>query len=241
MKGYIDIHCHILPGADDGPKTMEDTISMIRLAHEQGISHMIATPHYHQGRYGRPSSELISRLKEVREAVRQAGLPVRLSLGNEIYYNGSVLEKLESRRILTLGKTSYILVEFSPAEDYRHMSDALHGLLLGGYRPVLAHAERYGCLREDIGRVKELVRMGYYIQVNAASIQGDAGFFVKRFTDKLMKEDLIHFAATDAHGTGSRSPKIQGGIRRMEKKYGEDYVRTLFCDNPKKLLENERI
>lgn len=239
--GYIDIHSHILPGADDGPKTMEEALDIIRLASEQGIIHMIATPHYHQGVYGRPPAELVAKITELRTAVKEAGIAVRLSLGNEIYYSGGVLEKLEAKRIFTLGKSGYVLVEFSPAEEFRRISEAMHGLLLGGYKPILAHAERYRCLREDLGKLRELVRMGVYIQINTSSIAGEEGFFMRRFTDRLMREDLIHFVATDSHSARSRSPKAKACVKRIEKRYGTDYVNTLFFDNPRKVLNNEFI
>ncbi|WP_091231332.1 CpsB/CapC family capsule biosynthesis tyrosine phosphatase [Anaerobium acetethylicum] len=239
MNGFIDIHSHILPGVDDGPKGIEGSVAIIRAAYAEGITHMIATPHYRQGQYGRSVEELMEALGQVVEALREADIPVTVSLGNEIYYSGSVLEKLEVERLLTLGGSRYVLIEFSPGEEYRQIKGGLHALLLAGYRPVLAHAERYSCLRNDIRNLRELVRMGFCIQINASSISGGGGLFKQLFVNRLMREDLVHYVATDAHGIESRPPKLDRCIRKIEKKYGEDYVRTLLIDNPGKILEDD--
>lgn len=241
MIGFIDIHCHILPGVDDGAKSMEDTIEIVKMAYKEGIRYMIATPHYHKGRYGRPVEELEEKLVKVREALLKAEIPMKVLLGNEAYYTGSLVEKLNKRRVLTLDNSKYVLVEFSPGDEYQYIKKGLNSILLGGFRPIIAHVERYQCLRKDIKKVEELYEMGVYIQVNAMSIVGSMGILVKAFTKNLMKNDLIHIIATDTHNIENRSPKLEGCVKILMKKYNEDYLRALLIENPKKILTNEYI
>jgi len=148
QERYIDIHSHILPGIDDGSKSMEETIRMLHIAAEEKITTIIATPHYEAGG-DNPSVEY---LKDVLNQVQQEAYKVnkdfRLFLGNELYYSESIVEDLKSGKALTLAGSRYVLVEFSYTVDFRTMYRGINNIIYNGYIPILAHAERYYCIHQ---------------------------------------------------------------------------------------------
>lgn len=133
---------------------------------------------------------------------------LKLYLGCEIYYSHESISLLEKGWIPTLAGSKYILVEFSPMKDFKFIKNALQECLFAGYLPILAHVERYQCFQGKTSLVNDLIEMGVYIQINAMSIIGNAGLKVQWFTKKLLREELVHFIATDAHNTEKRSPSI---------------------------------
>lgn len=241
MKGFVDIHSHILPGVDDGADSIEEAVELVKMAYKEGTRYMVATPHYRRGRFGRPVSELEKKLQELKLILKQKGIQVKVVLGNEVYYFSGIVEKLDSKRIQTLGDTNYVLVEFPPMEEYRTINNGLNHIIQGGYRPILAHAERCVCLTDNLEYVRELVEMGIYIQVNASSLTNILGIKKKTFIKKLLKENLVHLIATDTHDIKVRTSGLKKCAEYLKKKYGKEYVQTLMIENPKKILENQYI
>ena len=242
MDGIIDIHNHILPGVDDGAATMAETVQMLSLAVREGITAVIATPHYHPGRGTAGISKTEQVLLKVQEAVLQEGLPVTIYPGNEIFYHDDMVENLENKKIMTMNGTEYILTEFYPKQPYGVIRQGLLRALSDGYIPIVAHAERYAELLRHPDYVEELIEMGCYIQLNAASVMGDYGMKTKSFCKRLLKDEMVHLVATDAHhATGSRTMQLQKCALYIEKKYGRDYADRIFRDNPSLLLKGTYI
>lgn len=242
MKQFIDIHCHILPGVDDGSSSMDETIAMLTCAQRDGITAMIATPHYHLGRKVCDFDRIEQTFSKVSEEIRQCNLSLQLYLGNEIFYSDTALEDIDCNRAHTMNQTRYVLIEFHPTHSFREIRHGVHATIEAGYIPILAHAERYQALAKDIERVEELVDMGCYIQLNAADIMGNDGFHTKMFCKRLLKEDLVHFIASDAHrATGSRVPQLKKCAAYIEKKYGTEYANAIFYQNPVCVLEDKYI
>ena len=155
MNQITDMHCHILPGLDDGSKSMEETMEALREASRQGITSVIATPHYYPGRYEPDAGEVLHAWRQVKQRISLEGLPLALYPGQECFYYSGLLEQLEEGEVLTLARSLYVLVEFDPECPYLQLLQGLTELQQGGYYPVLAHFERYKCLR-DIQRLYEL-------------------------------------------------------------------------------------
>lgn len=241
MKGIFDIHCHILPGVDDGSTNEEMTRAMLKLAWEDGITAMLATPHYHPGHF----TESPQRLREAfaRACELAAGIhpELQLYLGSELYYRHELPETLAAGQALTLAGSRYVLVEFSPARSYHDIASALLKLRSYGYRPVLAHAERYADLLKHTEYVEELYDKGIYIQVNASSVMGGNGFGVKRFVKRLLKEELVHFIGSDAHDIRRRKPELRSCAAYIEQKCGRDYAQKLCREHALCILNNEAI
>lgn len=240
MEQIVDIHCHILPGVDDGASSMEETISMLEQAVADGITTMIATPHYHLGRKVASYDMVEAAYQDVLCEIEKRKLPLRIYLGNEIFCSDTALEDITKKKAHTMDGTRYILLEFHPGNSYRDIRHGVHTAIEEGYIPIVAHAERYQALAENIDRVDELVQMGCYIQLNAADIMGAEGFRMKQLCKKLLKEELVHFVATDAHkAEGRRTPKLCKCVSYIEKKYGKDYAKAIFETNPMCVLQDK--
>lgn len=241
MNQFVDIHCHILPGVDDGSQSPEETKAMLEKAWDEGIQIMVATPHYHKQR-GKNDIDLIKKqLLLTRKLAKEVHPKMQICLGMEIYYGEDVPELLKTGKTVSIRKSRYILVEFSPGDDFQYILNAVRKLQMSGHTVIIAHIERYNCLREDISNVEYLREMGAYLQVNAGSITGSYGRSVKKFLREVLKAHLVQLVGTDAHGPEKRSPKMQEAYKEVVKRCGEEYADQIFGQNAKKVLRNEEI
>ena len=241
MNQFVDIHCHILPGVDDGSQTPEETKAMLQKAWDEGIQIMVATPHYHKQR-GKNDIELIKKqLLLTRKLAKEVNPKMQICLGMEIYYGEDVPELLKEGRVVSIRKSRYILVEFSPGDEFQYTLNAVRKLQMSGHTVIIAHIERYNCLRKDISNVEYLREMGAYLQVNTGSITGSYGRSVKKFLREVLKAHLVQLVGTDAHGSERRTPKMQEAYKEVVKRCGEEYADQIFGQNAKKVLRNEEI
>lgn len=236
----IDIHNHILPGVDDGAKDMEETKEMIKIAVEEGIGAIVATPHYEVGMGAEILAKYQRAYSEVSDYIEKHQIPLELYQGNEIFYSESITETLQENGVYGINGTRYVLVEFSIDTGYHTIERALNNLLYAGYRPILAHTERYIELH-NLKKIAELVRLGTRVQINANSVLGKEGWRMKRFCLQLMKNHLVHVVGTDAHGSSRRRPVIKECAEYIEKKLGRSYCKLICEKNPQKILEGEKI
>ena len=241
MNQFVDIHCHILPGVDDGSQTPEETKAMLQKAWDEGIQIMVATPHYHKQR-GKNDIELIKKqLLLTRKLAKEVNPKMQICLGMEIYYGEDVPELLKEGRVVSIRKSRYILVECSPGDEFQYILNAVRKLQMSGHTVIIAHIERYNCLRKDISNVEYLREMGAYLQVNTGSITGSYGRSVKKFLREVLKAHLVQLVGTDAHGSERRTPKMQEAYKEVVKRCGEEYADQIFGQNAKKVLRNEEI
>ena len=238
MKYFIDIHCHCLPQVDDGAKNIDETLAMMKIAYSEGIRTIIATPHFKGRGRGIDPESLEELVDFVNVLLLQENIGIKVYRGNELFYNSEVSETLGEGRLSTLAGSGYVLVEFYPNEEFRNIKAGLYDLLSSGYVPVLAHVERYLNINK-LQEVEELIELGAYIQVNAATILGEMGRSAKSFVKKLLKKRYVHFVASDAHSPRSRAPRLMMCAKYLEKKYGSEYVEELFYYNPMRIIENE--
>lgn len=236
----VDIHNHILPGVDDGAKNMEETKRMLSIAVDEGITDIIATSHGEAGVGKEQAQRYRNAYIKVKRYIASEEIPVRLYYGNELYYSDGIIEALYEEEVYTLNGTQYVLVEFPVYESYSYIERGLRNLQNIGCCPILAHVERYEVLR-DVRKVRRLVEQGICIQVNASSIVGKAGWSIKQFCLKLMREELIHIVATDAHGCRHRRPVAKECLAYIEKKKGKRYRILISEKNPRKILKGEVI
>lgn len=241
MESYIDIHSHILPGIDDGSQDFDTSIQMLKQASTEGIIQIILTPHNKPGRHNAGFSIIESLLAELRRRMEDEGIAIKLHGGSELYYRNGLAEEIMEGKALTLAGSDYVLMEFNPMEDYDYIRYGVYSLMAEGYRPILAHVERYSKIVGEASRVEDLIEMGCYIQVNAGSVMGAFGLRTRFFTRRLLKERLVHFMATDAHDTKKRGSHIRECASFIAKKYGEDYARELLYENPMHVIQNEYI
>ncbi|GBU05917.1 protein-tyrosine phosphatase [Faecalimonas umbilicata] len=241
MKGLIDIHAHILPGVDDGASDFQESVRMLKSAYRQGVRCVIATPHYHRNHFHRNPERTMEALQKIRGWLREHLPDMIVLLGTEIYYTIDFAEEIAAGNIFPMAKSRYLLVEFSPLEDYAYIRNAVHVMVNRGYCPIIAHAERYRVFHQNVSRISEVIQLGAYIQLNGDSIVGKNGLRMKLFAQKLMKKELVHFVASDMHHMESRRPNLKECAEYMEKTYGFARTKELLYDNPRKLIENKLI
>ena len=241
MQASVDIHCHIMPGVDDGSRDIATSLEMLRIAARNGITDVILTPHHKPMHHNVSPEHNKVYTDKLREAAEQYGIRIRLYPGNEIYYSDETQRELEEGKICTMAGSDYVLVEFHPTNPYRAISNAVYQIQAAGYIPIIAHVERYSDIVSHPAYVQELIDKGCYIQVNASAIMGLYGFGIKWFAKKLLRNRQVHFVATDAHDTNRRAPHLADCRSLCERKYGKDYADKIFHDNAISVIRNETI
>ena len=236
QSGYYDMHCHILPGVDDGSKTMEMSLAMLELEYQQGVRNVVLTPHCFAGRTQLDLIRQQFATLVYRAAKRFDGL--QLYLGSELMYSDTIIEDLADGNACTINDTNYALVEFSTDIPWKTLGNALRRMGNEGYRPILAHMERYDCLMRHTNHVDELISQGVIMQMNSDSVCG--GMFDKQAAEcrKLIETGRIHLLGTDAHRMGWREPNLGAGIRKLQKKIkDEQLLHRILFDNPRQILQ----
>ncbi|MFB3170032.1 CpsB/CapC family capsule biosynthesis tyrosine phosphatase [Neobacillus sp. 179-C4.2 HS] len=236
----IDIHCHILPGVDDGAQSLSDSIEMAKRAVEQGIHTIVASPHHKNSRYENPKKEIIDGVKELNEALRLEKIDLEVLPGQEVRIHGEMLEGYELGDILPVNHTPYVLVEFPSNHVPRYTDKLFYDLQMKGLVPVIVHPERNQEIIERSDILYQLVEKGALTQITAASVSGDFGKKIKNFSLQLVEANLTHFIASDAHNVNKRSFKMREAFGVIEKKYGIDMV-YYFDENAALLIDGKHV
>ncbi len=239
MDGLTDFHCHILPYVDDGAENLEEALAMLKLQTEQGVTTIIATPHCRSGMFETPQDQIHRQYERLcREAEKMNPAPMLL-FGREYYCNDFFMSLLRRRDIQPLGNSKYVLMEFSSRYEYGQIEQYLRAAVEYGYHPVIAHAERYPCLQQAPEKIRDLIGLGAWVQVNAGSVLGEEGWKQKRLCKKWMRADCVHLVASDSHHAGNyRRPNLGRAAQMIQKKLGEAYTQKLFFANPGVILGN---
>lgn len=237
MQSITDMHCHILPGLDDGCRDMEECMAVLRQAERQGIRHIIVTPHFHPGRYEVYAPRVLETLRLVRTQCRANNIKVNLYPGQECYYYSGLVSLLDQGKVLTLAGSRYVLVEFEPDCLYQVMLTGLQELKQSGYRPVLAHFERYGCLRKR-ERLAELRERGYLLQMNYDRLREKDTLFHRNPWRKLVRDGMVDYLGSDCHGTALRPLHAEEAYRWMEAKLPSSQRQKILYENIKKIIES---
>ncbi len=241
IKGFTDIHCHLLPEADDGAEDISQARQMLRLAWKNGTRTMILTPHY-RGIYKRNTSAYLQEKFAYLAEMIEGDFPgMQLYLGNEIHYQAEIPDFLTDGMILTLAGSHYVLLEFEGSVTRSQVITGVTETSLHGFNPIIAHAERYDIFRKDPTLLEEVLELGVLIQLNASSVMGKHGSDVKRFCHKLLKAHNAHFIASDAHDRKNRPPLLRECYLRVHKKYGAEYAAQVFYHNAQAVIENRVI
>ncbi|HTP68133.1 MAG TPA: CpsB/CapC family capsule biosynthesis tyrosine phosphatase [Dongiaceae bacterium] len=230
----IDLHCHILPGLDDGAKTLEDSVAMAEDAIADGITHVVGTPH--------ASSDYDFDYSRVRAACSelQARLSGRLTLATGCDFHldhENLLAVRKDSRPYCLNQHDYLLVEFNEFSIPPSMDQTLHELQLLGLRPIVTHPERNGILRTHPERLEQWIRHGSFVQITAGSLSGVFGTGAQQDAWSWMHRGFVHFICSDAHNTGRRPLKLKFAYDAVAAQMGEEIARAYFVENPLAALE----
>ena len=219
----VDIHCHILPGVDDGAPDMETSRAMIRDAYEQGVRYIIATPHYRPEMFEPSMKKVIRVYHELRDYAEEVGIGLRL--GCEYYRNEQMIRHLDKKLRPTMLGSRYVLTEFSTNDSFVTVRNYIYELITKGYRPIVAHVERYFCCQEP-ERIQKLKKLGAQIQINADSVLGYEG------------HTIVDFIGSDAHNLEGRKMNLGKCATYVRKKMGQDYAEEIFVDNPRRIWKS---
>jgi protein-tyrosine phosphatase len=237
----IDIHCHILPGLDDGAGDLAETLEMCRIALEAGITGIFATPHLFNGMFNTDRDSIETVYNEVAKALDDAGIPLNLYLGSDVHLVPDIVDRLKRQEGLTLNQGRYFLLEPPARVLPPKLSDTVFDLCSGGFVPIITHPERNEGFLQNEGRLLELLSQGALCQITAMSVTGEFGKACERFCRSLIEARAVHFIASDAHSGGWRRPGMAAAVEAAEGLIGQDEARKLVLDNPRAVLENRPI
>ncbi|RXE58668.1 tyrosine-protein phosphatase [Acetivibrio mesophilus] len=235
----VDIHCHILYGIDDGPKTLEESISLCRMLQIRGIDKVIATPHFIGDYDSKPTPESINeKISALKREMDKESIKLEIYPGMEVFASNDTVDRIQNGEILTLNNSRYVLIEFSFENIPKYMSELLFSMQLKGYVPIIAHPERYNIRYRKSGIIKQAVENGSLLQVNSGSIMGAHGSEVREEVIRLLRSGMVHLIATDAHG--GRRPVY--GLSEVEKELveicGVENAKKLLYINPQRVFED---
>jgi protein-tyrosine phosphatase len=232
----IDIHCHILPEVDDGPKSWEVSEAMCRMAAEDGIAHIVATPHSND-RYFYEREYLSTLLESLRQRV---GACPALSLGCDFHLSFDNMQMaLRTPEKFCIGDSQYLLVEFSNFSISPQVDDWFTQMHQRGVTPIITHPERNPILQQTPDRVLKWAELGCAVQVTASVFTGFWGTRPRQIADWLLKEKAVHFLSTDAHDTKRRVPVLSAAKKIVAKEFGEGLAQALVEDNPGAVVKNQ--
>ncbi len=237
----IDVHCHIIPGVDDGSDSMSTSMMMAAMAADDGVDTIIATPHFMEGGEGSylRYRALQAAAKRTEREFHESGIPIHIHCGAEVLCTDETLHLLETGEFPRIVDTDYSLVEFDFDKPISYMSHCLHQIRSSGIRVIVAHPERYFAIQSHRKTLTEWVNLGYYLQVNKGSFQGQFGKPALKTGKWILKNHLAFLLASDAHNTTSRNTEL-GEIRyELSHKYGDNMLELLTEENPRRLLANQ--
>lgn len=225
----VDIHCHLLPGLDDGPDSLDEALQMAEMAIADGITHVVATPHAND-EYRFAPDLVRQRRDEIQERV---GDRLQLGTGCDFHLSFENLQDAQQNPSkYTINQKNYLLVEFADFAIPPNIDETLHRLQLARLSPIITHPERNGLIRAQPERLRRWIRQGCYVQVTAQSLLGRFGRGTQRIVEGWLEESRIHFFASDAHNLESRPLRLRQAFDIVAKRRGEPVARALFQDNP---------
>ena len=232
----IDIHSHLLYGIDDGSKSIEDSVDIIRDLSEIGYTDIILTPHYiSHSKYSSSKDNNSILLDNLKNALNIQNINVNLYLGNEIYINHHISNLLESGEISCLNDSQYLLIVLSMNGEYDYM-DVFEDLIYDGYKIILAHPERYHSFQRDFDKIYELEEIGVYFQCNIESILGSYGKGAVKMVKRMFKEKKVSFLATDIHHKKRDYGKFDRAKRKIRKYLSSSELDELLIKNPSMII-----
>lgn len=234
----IDIHCHILPHVDDGPKSLEEALTMAGAAYDDGIRTIVSTSHFMEGDYIK-GQELTERLNSFNEALQKEKIDIRVLPGNEAYISPDLPQQVKENKVFTINNSRYLLVELPFREIPLYTDQVLYDLQLQGIVPIMAHPERYRPVMDNPNVLYNWISNGALAQLNAGSLTGKFGEQVQKTAQLLLRHHMIHFIGSDGHSARGRRPILSEALRELEE--GTHTKVELFHENAKKLIANEDI
>ena len=231
----IDIHAHILPGVDDGPKTMTESIALIQQAVKEGITDIIATSHAYNPHYHVQKETVIDQIELLRQEIKDHN--INIHKGQEIRIQDSTIEMLRTGEALTLADSKYVLIELPSSNIPAYTVQIIQGILSLDKVPIIAHPERNRAIAEKPERLRKLINHGAISQITAGSVAGHFGKVIQKLSLQLIDSNLVHTYGSDVHNSKTRPFLFDAGLTYLEKHKRLDAV-DIFLENNARIVEN---
>ncbi|OGL43522.1 MAG: hypothetical protein A2161_14360 [Candidatus Schekmanbacteria bacterium RBG_13_48_7] len=240
--GFIDIHCHLIPGIDDGPETMEESLQMCRMAYEDGSETIVATPHVNPGVFDNDWETISAGFNSLEKAVKSAGIPLQLYAGADVRMNEMLMKNTDPDEFITINHNNvYMLLEFPDSLIPPNTDHFIFNIKLKGITPILTHPERNYEVQRNPNILFHLVNMGTLVQITAMSLIGEFGENLRDLCELLLTSNLVHVVASDAHSVNHRPPLLREAFNLTAELIGEKQALCLFTDTPGKIVAGEEI
>ena len=236
-----DLHCHLLWGIDDGSKSIEESIGLLKKISASGCKEIILTPHYIRGsKYKSNNKEKKKLFNELKEEAKKENIDVKMYLGNEVFFTSKFVELIDEEEIEPLNNSRYLLFEFPMSNTYHNAGEILSHLISKGYIPILAHPERYQIFQKNPDLIEEYLRMGILLQGNYTSLLGKYGGKSKKTLKYLIKKGWVSFLGSDTHRDFHyKMNKVEKIVNKLNK--DPIYVHDLLEGNFDKVINNQDI
>ncbi len=240
---YIDLHTHILPGLDDGSKTLEESLEMAEMAVKQGIIKVVATPHVVEGIYENEKPLILEKTRELQATLKKENIPLEVIPGSEVHISEHILTLLEKNELLTINDAGkYILLElphFQPIPPY--LDNLIFRLSIKGVKTIIPHPERNISVQENPNILIPLIGQGAMIQCTLSSITGHFGEEARQTMETLLKCRMVHLLASDMHNPGSRLSQFQESLQKVESLVGKEIVKNMITSVPEMILKGRDV
>ena len=234
----IDLHCHLLPGIDDGPTTLEVSLAMARCAVDDGITFTACTPHIYPGLYENNRAGIEAAVAALRTALAEAGIPLQLGTGADTHLAPDLAGGIRDGRVPTINGSRYLLLEPPHHVAPPRFTEEVFSLMAAGIVPVITHPERLSWIESHYSVFADLVKQGAWMQLTAGSLTGRFGRRPKYWAERMLDEGLVHILATDSHHIDKRPPLLAEGREAAAKRLGEEEARRLVLDRPQAILDD---
>ncbi len=234
-----DLHSHLLYGIDDGSRSLEESIELLKKLEKEGIDSILLTPHYiENSKFSCNNSTKMAIFKELKEKVVREKININLYIGNEVFFTENFLNLLANQEIITLNNSKYLLFEFPMSRIYNNTSKIIFELLNKDYIPILAHPERYKLFQEHPEEIEKYLRMGVQLQGNVSSLFGEYGKESRKTIEKFLKKKFYTFLGTDIHRElNFNSKKLIKKLKKITK--DQKYLDDILENNFDKVIRNE--
>lgn len=235
-SGYVDIHCHILPGIDDGAQFIDESLALAKEAIANGITDIVATPHLNQSLFPFSMEACEKSLSRLREALKAEGLPIEVHFGAEVKADPSILEGLKAKTVPTLGSSKYVLIELPFEIIPPFARELVFEIQLLGLKPILAHPERNLRIQRNPDLLQPFIESGCLTQLNSTSVTGHLGKDSQDSSFELLTKGWASIIASDAHKAGERGPNFIAAVNIAAGHIGGTEAQKLVRETPAKVL-----
>ena len=234
----IDLHSHILPGIDDGARSLEVSLEMARIAVADGTRVMACTPHIYPGLYMNDAAGIQAERDKLQQALDTFGIPLHLVIGADAHLVPELLDGLKSGRVPTLNGSRYFLLEPSHHVAPPGFEDAVFQIMAAGYVPVITHPARLVWIEDHYPTFVTLARRGCWLQLTAGALVGKFGKRARHWSERLLGDGVVHLVASDAHTVSVRSPRMSDAIPLLERLVGVEETARLLRGRPQAILDD---